>query len=251
MLQLRQLALVARDLEPVVEDLTAVLGVPVCFRDPGVATFGLHNALFAIGDQFLEVVSPTTPDASAARLLARQGGDGGYMVILQTDDLAGARARAEAAGARVVWEIALSDIATVHLHPRDVGGAIVSLDESSPPREWRWAGPDWRDAVRTDVVSGMCAAEIACPDVARVAARWVELFGGSTRPAGDGLDWALDRGTIRFRPTTGREGLRAIEFEAPGAERALAVARERGLPVERRAVEIAGTRLEFVSDPVP
>ena len=44
MLELRQLALVAQDLEPVVEDLTAVLGVPVCFRDPGVATFGLHNA---------------------------------------------------------------------------------------------------------------------------------------------------------------------------------------------------------------
>ena len=35
MLRIRQLALVARDLEPVVEDLCAVLGVSVCFRDPG------------------------------------------------------------------------------------------------------------------------------------------------------------------------------------------------------------------------
>ena len=99
-----------------------------------------------IGNQLLEVVSPKEENTSAGRLLDRQGGDGGYMVILQTDDLAGARARAEAGGARVVWELALDDIATVHLHPRDVGGAIVSLDESKNPDDWRWAGPGWRDS---------------------------------------------------------------------------------------------------------
>ena len=57
-MRIRQLALVAADLEPVLQDLCAVLNVGVAFRDPGITTFGLSNALLALGDSFLEVVSP-------------------------------------------------------------------------------------------------------------------------------------------------------------------------------------------------
>ena len=49
MIRLRQVALVARELEPVVDRLCSELGLSVCFRDPGVGAFGLHNALFKIG----------------------------------------------------------------------------------------------------------------------------------------------------------------------------------------------------------
>ena len=62
------------------------LGVSMCFRDPGVGEFGLHNALFPIGDRLLEVVSPTEPGTTAGRLLDRRGGDGGYMAIFETDE---------------------------------------------------------------------------------------------------------------------------------------------------------------------
>src|SRR3989442_15299063 len=86
-MRLRQIALVARDLEPVVADLCGVLGIEVAFRDPGVAAFGLHNAVMPIGNTFLEVVSPVRDGTTAGRLLERRGGDGGYMVILQTADL--------------------------------------------------------------------------------------------------------------------------------------------------------------------
>ena len=54
-MRLRQIALIANELEPVVDHLRAVLGLEVCFRDPGVAEFGLHNALLPIGTSFLEV----------------------------------------------------------------------------------------------------------------------------------------------------------------------------------------------------
>ncbi len=57
-MRIRQIALVTRELAPVVETLEQVLAVEVCFRDPGVGVFGLENALFPIGDTFLEVVSP-------------------------------------------------------------------------------------------------------------------------------------------------------------------------------------------------
>ena len=57
--RLRQIALVARDLDAVVGELHDAFGLEVAFRDPSVAAFGLHNAVLPIGNQFIEVVSPT------------------------------------------------------------------------------------------------------------------------------------------------------------------------------------------------
>ena len=85
-LRLRQICLVARELKPVEEQLNKVLGINVCFRDPGVAFFGLENALFPIGNQLLEVVAPVEENTAGGRYLDRRGGDGGYMVITQCDD---------------------------------------------------------------------------------------------------------------------------------------------------------------------
>lgn len=102
-LRIRQLALVARDLDLVVGRLCDALGVEVCYRDPAVSAFGLHNALMVIGDTFLEVVSPTREGTTAGRLLERRDGDGGYMVLLQTDDLAADRRRFTRLGVREVW----------------------------------------------------------------------------------------------------------------------------------------------------
>ena len=80
-MRLRQIALVARELEPVVSDFSAILGIEVAYNDPGVRVFGLENAVMPVGDTFLEVVSPIEGGTTAGRLLERRG-DGGYMVIL-------------------------------------------------------------------------------------------------------------------------------------------------------------------------
>ena len=124
----------AGDRDTVVSELCGALGVSVCFEDPGIAEFGLHNALMTIGDQFLEVVSPVTEGTTAGRLLDKRGGDGGYMAIFEVDDLDARCDRLTELGVRVVWRIDLDDIRARHLHPRDVGGAIVSLDEPRPER---------------------------------------------------------------------------------------------------------------------
>ena len=42
-LRLRQIALVAKELAPVEKALIDTLGIEVCYRDPGVATFGLER----------------------------------------------------------------------------------------------------------------------------------------------------------------------------------------------------------------
>ena len=53
-IRLRQIALVARDLDQITRDLHDVLGLEVGFRDPGVKVFGLQNALFPVGSQFID-----------------------------------------------------------------------------------------------------------------------------------------------------------------------------------------------------
>src|SRR5580692_9687540 len=100
-MRLRQIALVAQDLAAAQADIAAVLGLDYAYDDPGVGKFGLRNAVFPIGETFLEVVSPKQDGTTAGRLLEKRGGDGGYMVILQVHDIKKARAQIAAAGARV------------------------------------------------------------------------------------------------------------------------------------------------------
>ena len=246
--RLRQLALVAGSLEPVVDDLCAVLGLEVAFRDPGVGTFGLCNAVMPVGDTFLEVVCPEKPDASAARFLERRGGDGGYMVILQVDDLAAERKRLEELGVRIVWEIAFDDIATIHLHPRDLGGAIVSIDEARPPASWRWAGPDWTSHRRPDGARKLRGATLQSADPRALAECWSRVLDRSTvdHPEG-GLEIPLDDGVLRFAADRdGRgEGLSAIEIEVANPEAVCAAARGRGIEHGDRWVSIGGVRFDF------
>jgi hypothetical protein len=248
-MRLRQIALVARELEPVVADLCAVFGLEVAYRDPGVGHFGLHNAVMPVGQSFLEVVSPVRENTSAGRFLERRHGDGGYMVIVQTDDLARDRKRAEGLRVRVVWEVALPDIATIHLHPRDIGGAIVSLDEARPPASWRWAGPSWEKKVRTAVVRRIAGVEFQAEDPAAMAARWGEVLGRTAHPHGsDAREIALKEGRIRFVPPRDRrgDGISLVELEAVDADRALRVARERVLSPDGTGIEICGVRFRLV-----
>ncbi len=247
-MHIRQIALVARELEPVVADLTAVLGIEVGFRDPGVPEFGLNNAVMPVGETFLEVVSPVREGTTAGRLLDKRRGDGGYMVILQTANLRADRARLAALGVRIVWQVELDDIATAHLHPRDLGGAIVSLDQPVPPESWRWGGPEWRAKVRTEVVRGIASVTIQADDPPRMAARWAEVLGlPAPRRPDAAVTLGLAPGAIRFVPVAdGRgEGVCALGVTATDAARALVVARARGLPVSGRSVSMGGVRVEL------
>jgi hypothetical protein len=246
-MRLRQVALAARALEPTLLALQRALGLGEPFRDPGVAEFGLQNVVLPVGDAFLEVVSPVKADTTAGRWLDRRGGDAGYMAIFQTDDLAVARERVEGLGVRIVWQVALEDAATVHLHPRDVGGAIVSIDAMQPPESWRWAGPGWRERCRAEVATGLVGVVLEAPDPEKLALRWGEVL--AVRPDRDaqgGYTLPLERGTrVRVLPATaaGEPTLVAVEIAVRDRARFATEAAAAGVADPDGTVRIAGTRI--------
>ena len=199
--RLRQVALVARDCGQVAGELRRVFGWPPPFHDPGVGQFGLTNAVFEVGDTFVEVVAPAQPDTTAGRYLERRGGDGGYMAIFQVRDLAAARRRVADLGVRVVWTADLPDIAGTHLHPGDVPGALVSLDWADPEQSWRWAGPSWTGRVPDHAPGGVTGLTIEVNDPAAAARRWAAVLGLSAAGRGPATVELPDSGQrLRFVP---------------------------------------------------
>jgi hypothetical protein len=200
--RLRQAVLAARELEPVTEQLRDAFGLGEPYHDEGVAYFGLRNAVFALGDTFLEVVSPLREGTAAGRLLDRRGADVcGYMLMFQVAELAPARARAAAEGVREVFAVDLDDIAEVHLHPGDLRGAIVALSAPAPPGAWRWGGPDWAARAAPGHIAG---ATVAVAGAEVVAPRWQQVIGAlpGVRLVPDSDDAGLVEVTLRGAPRT-------------------------------------------------
>jgi len=172
--RLRQAVIAARDLDATAARLRGELGLGEPFSDPAVAYFGLRNAVFALSDTFLEIVSPVREGTSAGRLIERRGGDCGYMLMFQVPDLAAAQGRATALGVRAVFAVELEDIAEAHLHPADMRAAIVSLSQPQPASSWRWGGPAWESRSAPLRVAG---ATVAVVDSGAVSACWREVLG--------------------------------------------------------------------------
>ena len=251
-LRLRQICLVARDLDPVVADLKRVFGLDVCHVDDAVAAYGLVNALLPVGHQFLEVVAPTRPGTAAGRYLDRRGGDGGYMVITQCTDLEARRRRVAALGVRIANPLAHGAFQGMQLHPKDTGGAFFEIDcqqggeaEDGP---WHPAGPDWRRCMRTDVVSAILAAELQSPDPERLARRWSDIAEIPLEPDGQGgVSMPFDNARLRFvEALDGRgEGLAGLDLSAENADATFANARAAGLPVEGGVIALGGMRFRL------
>lgn len=234
--RLRQVALVAADCEGAATQLREAFSWPEPYHDPGVGRFGLTNAVFAAGDTFVEIVAPVQPDTAAGRYLERRGGDSGYMAIFQMPDLAEARRRVAAAGVRVVWTADLADIAGTHLHPKDVPGAIVSLDWADPPESWRWAGPEWTGHAPAHPEGGVSGLTVEVSDPAATAARWAEVLG---------LDVTYDGGMATIQLEHAGQVLRFVPVSQGRGEAITEV--QLTTPREISPVRIAGVR--FVSTP--
>jgi hypothetical protein len=260
-LRLRQLCLVARELQPVVDDLCAVLGLEVCHRDPEVARFGLHNALMRVGTSFIEVVAPLRNGTAAGRYLQRRGGDGGYMVILDCGDIGHWRRHVATLGVRIAAELEMADYVGLQLHPQDTGGALLEINRTIGGDDLHgpyWpAGPHWQHASQSSRTLAIKAATLQSAEPSQLAARWSEILRRPTAATTKHYEMDLDSPTRLFfeQASDGRgEGLSRIDLLVANVAEVTANARKRGREAsecddsERGTLSIGGVRWHLSTD---
>ena len=175
-MDIRQIVMVSALRDPIVSDLCELFKFEVAFNDPGVGHFGLENAVIPIGRDFLEVVSPVEESTTAGRFLDKRNGDGGYMIIIQVDDFDASKSKVSESKIDIVWETDLPEAKAMHLHPKQMGGAILSLDWMNPKESWKWAGPNWEDHI-SGPISGIDGVEIQSDNPRRMFEGWLDVLG--------------------------------------------------------------------------
>ena len=276
--RLRQVAAVVGDLAASVAQVEAVLGLKVGYRDPGVAKYGLENAILPIGAQFLELVAPTQGGTSAGRYLERRGGDAGYMLIFQAASAEAHRKRlselgvygieycgGEAHGSRTApsldgaHDAGLSAFAQVHhmthFHPRDFTGILASIDSAPNVPDWRaansdWypAGTDWRGSL-TGFCTGLRAVDIQSADPAAAAGQWSRMLALPVE-GGETPEIRASDCTLRFVPPVDADGTGfvALHVGVRSADKARQAAAQCGALDPKGAVRLGGMEIVLVEE---
>ena len=246
-MRIRQLVLVSEKRDPVVSDLCNLFRVEVAFYDPGIIHFGLENAVIPVGDTFLEVVSPVQENTTAGRFLERRRGNGGYMVIVQTDDLKREKERVQSEGINIVWNADRKEegihAQAIHLHPRDVGGAILSIDSMTPPEAWLWASPTWEKNVKKEVCNFLNGVRIQSKDPESMIKNWERALGREAVYRDNQFLIELEDSRVVFvEDTDGRgEGVESFEINVNDKEEVLKSAESKGL-IRNGEVYIGGVK---------
>ncbi|HEV7205204.1 MAG TPA: VOC family protein [Jatrophihabitans sp.] len=193
---LRQVVLLAAELEPALATVRGALGLNPGVRDAeGMAKLGFEHEVLAIDDTFIEIVTPLSPDSSPGRLLGRRG-EAGYMVVLQVPSLDDVVKRAATAGLAPIMHTVYEGHPISQWHPRDLG-TLAEIDEIAQDAPWHLC-PALSDTGSTAVARDITGVVLEVPYPVAMARRWADV-----------LDLSLDDGA-----TTLRLGERTIEFVA-------------------------------------
>lgn len=256
MLRLRQIALISHDLISVETNFRSIFGLDVCHRDPGVEKFGLKNFLMPLGNSFIEVVAPFQDTTAGGRYLKKRGSSAGYMVIMQTDDMANARARMKELNIRLVLDGGgnASESDGIQLHPKDLPGAIAELrwntasDNFDGP--WAPAGTDWLPHKNTSIVEAVRAVEINSLNHESLALQWSAALARPIKISNESISLIeLDDAVIRFKPLTGdrTEGLNEIDIQTTNFDHVTDAARDAQCFLSDTAVQICGVQFNLIA----
>jgi hypothetical protein len=250
-MRLRQICLVAPQLEPVIEDIAAIMGLSVCYRDGNVAKYGLVNALLPVDTILLEVVAPFRDGTAAGRFLDKTSGRGGYMAIFCCDDPDAYGQRANEIGVRTANVITHAPYHGVQLHPRDCRAAFIEFNHTDgsddelgpyPP-----AGPDWQKAIRKDVTQAITGVEMQSPDPQGLAEHWGRIIGVAVGKNGKG-DAELKLPNACFRFVKGdSEIMSALRFKVGNVAKVLDAAKARGHAASGDAFPLGGVMFHLVA----
>jgi len=199
-MRLRQLVIATSEIDLLADSICDLFELKITFSDPELIVFGLQNVLIPLGDTFLELVTPVEENTSAERFLKKRRGDGGYMVIVDSVDLEKERKRLENAKLDIVWyeNRRSNDIhgQSLHLHPKQVGGAILSIDNMNPLSSWLWAGREWEKDINKSLVSHLSGVNICSPNPDRLLSNWETALGKKRSIGGNSIE--LEGSNINF-----------------------------------------------------
>lgn len=244
-LHLRQICLATGSLETTAAQLETVLGLAPCYSDPDVAQLGVRNLLFQIGTDFLELVSPLTPQAPLQRFLDRRGGDGGYMAITQTEtraEQAAIRARAAELGIRIAWELSHRGADFLQWNPADTGGSFLETSfDHAGALDGRWGAAG--GAIGPATPFRLTGIGVAAEDPAKTAATWGQLTGIAPQPD---HSLPLRNARIGFHESAGgATGLSSLHLRTPGATGILGRATDAGLEISGDSFGLCGVRFDI------
>ena len=203
---LRQVALIARDLDESLRFWTGLLDLEECYRDD-LSAFGLSNVLLPIGEGFLELLQVENAGSAGARFLERHG-EGLYMTIFEGTDAAALERDLEENQIPLAWKHDNPHYVSIHLHPKAMGRVLYSVEHPKQSGEWPPAGFDWRRHARTDIVRGIAGVGMITADADEDAGRWRRLFGAA--PA---REWEQDGLRIVQMPIGAGDTF--VEFQQP------------------------------------
>ena len=248
-LRLRQICLVAPNLEPVIPDIAAIMGLAVCYRDGNVGKYGLENALLPVDTILLEVVAPVREGTAAGRFLGKTAGRGGYMAIFCCDDPVTRGRNANAIGVRTANVITHAPYHGVQLHPRDCRAAFIEFNHTDgsddvlgpyPP-----AGPDWQKFIAKEVTQALTGVEMQSPDPLGLAEHWGRILEVAVGKNGEGeAELKLPNASFRFVKGDS-EIMSGLTFRVGDVAKVKNAATARGYNVSGDGFDIGGVTFQL------
>lgn len=126
--ELDHVAIAVRDLDAAIAWYRDAFEAPVVHRET-VDSDGVEEALIAVAESYVQLITPTRPDSPVARYLDTRG-EGIHHVGYRVPDCAEALASARAAGARAIDAAprpGSRGTTVAFLHPKTAFGTLIEL----------------------------------------------------------------------------------------------------------------------------
>ena len=246
-MRLRQLVFVSKERDRLAKVICDVFELKEAYNDPGLISFGLENVLIPLNDTFFEIVMPVQENTTAERFLDKTGSEGGYMIIVDVENFEEENKRVINSKIKIVWngDRKEEDIhaRTIHLHPKQVGGAILSLDKMIPEDEWLWAGTNWKEQINKSLVDSISGVILKSSDPDKLCSQW-ELALGKKRDEDKTFNISLDQSNISFVKdiNSKEDGIFAFIVKALNPEKIIKNAKSKDLLINNE-ITIGGVQI--------
>ena len=128
--EIDHVAIAVSDLDEAIDYYRDTFGAEVTHREV-VASDGVEEALLAVADSYVQLLTPTTDDSPVAGFLARRG-EGIHHVGYRVDDCAEALRSVKEQGGRVIDEEprpGSRGTTVAFVHPKTAFGTLIELVE--------------------------------------------------------------------------------------------------------------------------